>query len=93
MKKTIEELRGEIYTKYGVDVDDKNSEEISDMIDDLKYLRVRLENQEEKVKYMKEDFLCTLETFKEKYKDDFDTIYLFGKNITLVDEDDIDFEE
>lgn len=93
MKKTIQEMRDDIYHNYGVDVEDMDSDKMTDLINDLDTLADALADQEAKVEEMKEDLTNTLSRFAEKYKEDFDSIYLFGGDIALVEDNDIDFDE
>lgn len=88
---TIQKRKDLIFHNYGTDVDTLDSNKLRRLAEELDYLAEELEIQEAKVKAMKHDVIHALSEVADKYRDTFNTIYLFDGNISLIDEDDIDF--
>ena len=89
---TIQEHRDNIFHNYGTDVDTLDSSKLRGLANELDYLADELEVQEATVNTMKHDVARTLSELANKYKNKFDPIYLFGGDISTIEDDDIEFD-
>lgn len=90
---TLEERKDNIFHNYGVDVSEMSVLKIRDLITDLDQLADDLEDQEALVNTMKHDMFCAIHEVAQKYKKQFSSIYLFGGDVDVMTDEDIDFDE
>ena len=88
---TIQERRNFIFHNYGTDVDTLDSSKLRGLIQELDYLADDLKEREAKITTIKQEIIRALSDIADKYRGTFSTIFLFDGNISLIDEEDIDF--
>lgn len=90
---TIQERKDMIYHDYGTDVDALDSDKLRALAGELDALADDLEDQEALANTMKDEMIRAISDVALKYKDNFDTIYLYGNDVADIEFDDVDFEE
>lgn len=90
---TIQERKDIIYHNYGADVDNLDSNQLRAFAEELDFLANDLEDQEALANTMKHEMIRAINDVALKYKDKFDTIYLYGNDVASIEFDDVDFEE